>query len=92
MYAVMYVDNETIPAEDHFPAKKTFFGKYKKIPTPGTVPKIWLGFSYIRSEDYESDQNFDDKELKNNQTKHPTIKLNYFTKILWPLRKNGLML
>ena len=61
MYAFMYVDNETIPAEDHFPAKKTFFGKYKKIPTPGTVPKIWLGFSYIRSEDYESDQNFDDK-------------------------------
>ena len=60
--------------------------------TPGPVPKHWLGFSVIRSEDYELDQNFDDTEFKNNQTTHTTIKLNYFAKVLWSLTKNGLMI
>ena len=40
------------------------FLKYKKISTPGPIPKYWLGFSYIRSEYYELGQNFDDTESK----------------------------
>ena len=60
MYAFMYVDPQTIPAGDHFPSTKLFFVNYKKISTPGPVPKHRLGFSYIRSKDYELDQNFDD--------------------------------
>ena len=39
----------------------TFVEKYKKSLTPGPVPKYWIIFSYIRSEDYESDLNFDEK-------------------------------
>ena len=66
-----------MPLEDHFPAIKTFVVNYNKITNPGTVPENWLGFSYIRSEDYELDQNFDDTELKINQTTHPTIKLTF---------------
>ena len=61
MYAFIYVDPETTPVENHFPATENFFVNYNKISTPGTVPKHWLGFSYIRSDDYELDQNFDDK-------------------------------
>ena len=45
MYTFMYVDPETIPLEDHFPATKTFVENYKKILTPGLVPKHCLGFS-----------------------------------------------
>ena len=45
------------------------------MSTPVTFPKYWLGFSYIRSEYCELDVNFDDTELKNNYTTHPTIKL-----------------
>ena len=64
--------------EDHFPATKTIVVNYKKMSTPGTVPKHRLGFSYILSEDYEFYQNFNDTELKNNQTKHPTRKLKHY--------------
>ena len=48
----MYVDTDTIPAEDNFLDKNVFVVTYKKMSTPGTVPKHWLGFSYIRSEEY----------------------------------------
>ena len=34
--------------------------EYKKMSTPGTVPKHCLGFSYILLEEYELDQNFDE--------------------------------
>ena len=74
----MYVDPETIPVEEHFPAT-IFFRNYKKISSPGPVSKNWLGFSYINLEDYELDQNFDET-LKKNQTTHPTIKLNILRK------------
>ena len=53
--------------------------------------KPLLGFSYIRSEMSELDQKFYDTELKK-KTTHPTIKLNYFAKVLWSLGKNGLMI
>ena len=48
MYAFVYVDIDTITVEDHFPSTKTFLENYKKMSTPGPVPKCWLGFSYIR--------------------------------------------
>ena len=91
MYAFMYVDPETIPAEDNFPATKNFVDKYKKISTPGLVPKIALDLvtlvqnimGYIRT------------LMKQNLKKYitqTTIKLHYFAKILWSLRKNGLMM
>ena len=61
---------------------------YKKMSTLIPFPKHWLGFSYIRLEDYYLDVNFDEIELRNNHTSHPTIKLKYFAKVLWYLRKN----
>ena len=79
----MYVTPETMPAEDHFTATKTFGKNCKKISISVTVPEHWLVFSYKRSKGYELDQNFDDIEFKNNQTTHSTIKLNYFARILW---------
>ena len=42
-----------------FATKKTVVN-YKNMSTPGTVPKRCLRFSYVRSEDYELDQNFDE--------------------------------
>ena len=60
MCAFMYVYPQTMSVEDHFIATKTFFVKYREISTPGPVPKHWLRFSCIRSEDYELYQNFDD--------------------------------
>ena len=64
MYAFMYVYHKTMPVGDHFPSTKIFLVNYKKISTPGPVPKHWLGFSYILSEDYELDVKFDETELK----------------------------
>ena len=61
----MYVDTNTMSVEDHFPATKTFVVDYKKISTTGTVPKRWIGFSYILSEDYELYLNFNVTEMKN---------------------------
>ena len=58
IYALVYVDPVTIQVQDHFPATKTIVMNYKKISTPGTVPKYWLVFSSIRPKDYELDQNF----------------------------------
>ena len=72
-----------MPAEEYFTATKIFVDNYKKMSTPVPVPKYWLGFSYIRSEDYELYASFHETELKNNHNTHPTIKLNYFAKILW---------
>ena len=60
MYALMYVDPETILVEDHFSATKKFVVNYKKMSTPGKAPKHWFMFSYIHSEYYELDNNFDD--------------------------------
>ena len=60
MYAFMYVDTETIPVEDYFTATKEIVENYKKISTPGPVPKHWLVFSYISSEGYDLDMNFDE--------------------------------
>ena len=44
-YAFVYVDKQTIQAEDHFPDRKTFFLNQNKMSTPGPVPEYWLGFS-----------------------------------------------
>ena len=59
MYAFVYVYPETISEEYYFLATKNL-ENYKKISDPGPVPKHWLGFSYIRSKDYELYLNFDD--------------------------------
>ena len=59
MYSFMYVDPQKMPFEGHFPST-IFFENYKKMSTPVPVIKHWLVFSYIRSEDYELDQNFGD--------------------------------
>ena len=34
------------------------------MSTPGPGPKYWIGFSYIRSKDYELYLNFDGTEMK----------------------------
>ena len=49
MYDFMYVDSEEMPVDDHFSPTITFVENYRKIWTPGPVPKHWLGFSYMRS-------------------------------------------
>ena len=59
---LMYVDPETMPVEDHFPATKTYVVNRTKISAAGPVPKHCLAFSYIRAEDNELDYKFDDKE------------------------------
>ena len=64
MYDFMYVDTQTMTAEDYFNATKEFVVNRKKISTTGPVTKHWMEFIYISSEDYELDQNFDDTELK----------------------------
>ena len=56
IYAVKYVDPDTMTTKDHFPATKAFVVNYKKIPTPGPVPKQWRVFSSIRSYYYELDK------------------------------------
>ena len=63
MYSFVYVYPEKMPVEDHFYDTKPFVVNYKKMSTPVPVPKHWLVFSYIYSEDYELDQKFDDKEF-----------------------------
>ena len=45
MYDFMYVDNETIPVEEHFTATKKCVVNYKKMSTPGPIPRHWLVFS-----------------------------------------------
>ena len=39
MYDFMYVDPDTMPVEEHFTATKTYAVNYKKMSTPGPVPK-----------------------------------------------------
>ena len=60
LYAFMYVYPEIMTEENYFSATKKFVSNYKKMSTPGPVPKHWLGFSYICSEYYELDLNFDE--------------------------------
>ena len=48
------------------------------MSTPVTVPKLWLGFSDIRLEDYELDHNFDDTELKKQPEHTSNDKFNFF--------------
>ena len=60
----MYVDPEIMIEEDYFPSTIFLVANYKKISTPVPGPKHWLGFSYIRSKDCESDLKFDKTELK----------------------------
>ena len=91
MYAFMYVSPNILEEEEYFPTTKNIVANYKKMSTPGSVPKYWLGFSYIGSEDYKSDMKFVKQKLKVNQTIHPMIKLNHFAEILWSFRNNGLM-
>ena len=86
MYALMYADPEKMPVDGNFPATKYFFANCKKLSTPGTIPKHWLGFSYIHSEDYDLDKNFDETYHTSND------KVLFFAKLLWSLRKNGLMI
>ena len=60
MFDFIYVDTVTMPEEYYFPATGIFFENYNKRATPGPIPKHWLGFSYIGSEDYELDLYFDE--------------------------------
>ena len=78
MHVFVYVDPQTMPVGDHFTATKTFVLNYKKMSTPGLVPKNWMGFSYIRLEDYQLDQNFDDTELKKQSENTSNDKVKYF--------------
>ena len=52
MYHFIYVDTETITAEDQCTATIVFV-LIQKNSTPEPVPKHCLGFSYIHSADYE---------------------------------------
>ena len=54
------------------------FLNYKKMSTPGPLPKHLMGFSYIYSEDYESDQNCDDTKLKDQSDHTSNDKVIFF--------------
>ena len=45
------------------------------MSTPGPVPKHWLVFVYIRSEDYELDQNFVKTKKTPSHTSNDKVKL-----------------
>ena len=79
-----------MPVEENFTATKNICWEVHKILKYRSSPKHLLGFSYICLKYYELDQNFEFTIFKN-QTTHPTIKLNYFTELLWSLRNNCLM-
>ena len=83
IYAFKYVDLQKMLVEDHFTDTKTFAVKYKEISTKGPVPKDYLGFSYIHSEDYDIDKNFDDTQLKNLSENTSNNKVIFFAKLLW---------
>ena len=70
--------------EDHFPETKENVVDYKKISNPGPIPKHFLGFSYIRSEDYELDYSFDYAELNNHSdnTFNNKVKINHKTGVV----------
>ena len=87
----MYFYPQTIPVEDNFNATKTIVVIYKKMSTPGPVPKHLLVFNNICSEYYELDQNFDDTELKKQSYNTSNDKVKFFAKLLWLLRNNVLM-
>ena len=78
MYAFIYDDPNTMSEEDYFPDTKIFFQKCNKISTPVPVPKNWLGFSYISSEYYHLDLNFDEIENKSKPDHSSYEKLNFF--------------
>ena len=78
MYSFMSVDPETITVEEYFSDTKTYIKNQKKISTPVSVPKHWLGFSYIRLEYYELDMIFDSTELKNKTDHSLNDKVKYF--------------
>ena len=63
MYALMYVNTVKMEEEDYIPDTKIFFENYNNMSTPGTVPKHWLGFSYIRPIFYELYLNFDETKI-----------------------------
>ena len=47
------------------------------MSTKGPAPKYWLVSSYIRSEDYDLDHNFDDTEIKNQSENLSKNKVNF---------------
>ena len=48
------------------------------MSTPGTIPENWLGFSYIRSGNYDLDQNFDDAGFKQQPDHTSNDKVDFF--------------
>ena len=76
-YAFMYAYPQTVPVEAHFTDSKTFVVNYQKMSTKGQAPKYWLVSSYIRSEDYDLDHNFDDTEIKNQSENLSKNKVNF---------------
>ena len=81
-----------MPYKDHFPATKQSVENYEKTLITGTFSKNWLGFSYIRSEDYKFDPDLEGTEMKINQITKKKLKLKTFDKRLWLLRKNGFLI
>ena len=75
-----------------FQATRTIVENYKKMSTLVPVPQHCIGFSYIHSEDYELDLNFDKIDTKIKSDLHLTIKLYYFAKILRSLRRASLLI
>ena len=62
-YAFMYFDHEKTKEKYYFPST-ICFEDYKKISTTGQFPKNWLGFSFIHSENYGLDMNFNETEFE----------------------------
>ena len=85
----MYVEPDTITEDGYLPYN-IFFQDYNKRSTTRPFPKYLLRFSYICSEDYEWELNFDETEMKKKGDIFPKNKYP-FTITLWLLRKNGFL-
>ena len=63
IYFFNYADPETMSEEEYFRIHKNN-ANYNIMSNTVPVPKHWLGFSYIRLEEYLLDLNFDVTEMK----------------------------
>ena len=82
MYNFMHYNTMILSEEDYFLDTKTFSENNKKISTPGLVSKTWIGFSYIRSEYYYFDIDFDESEINRKPDNLPNEKESLFARTL----------
>ena len=64
IFAFMYVDLDAVLKEEFFIPTRKIVANYNIMSTPALVSKYCLRFSYICSEEYDLDLNFNETEMK----------------------------